>query len=154
MMRLQRVGRKNDPSYRIVVTDKRESVASGNNIDHIGSYNPKLGVIEIDAEKAKHWLSKGVQPSVTVHNMLVSKKIIDAKKKNALSRKSPIVDEEAIKKAKEEAEAKAKKEAEEIQAKKEAEEAAAKEVAEEIPAEISTEEVTAETTEKVEPAVA
>ncbi len=112
-MRLQRVGRKNDPSFRLVVTDKRESVASGRNIDHIGSYNPKAGTIVIDAEKAKHWLSKGVQPSVTVHNMLVSKKIIDAKKKNALSKKSPIIDEEAIKKAQEEAEAKAKKEAEE-----------------------------------------
>ena len=112
MMRLQRVGRKNDPSYRLVVTDKRESVASGNNIDHIGSYNPKLGIVEIDAEKAKHWLSKGVQPSVTVYNMLVSKKIIEGKKKNALSKKSPIVDEEAIKKAQEEADAKAKKDAE------------------------------------------
>jgi small subunit ribosomal protein S16 len=121
MMRLQRVGRKNDPSFRLVVTDKRESVASGRNIDLLGFYNPKLGTIEIDAEKAKHWLSQGVQPSVTVHNMLVSKKIIDAKKKNALSRKSPIVDEEAIKKAKEEAEAKAKAEADALEAEKAAE---------------------------------
>ncbi|MFM2381382.1 MAG: hypothetical protein RLZZ76_149 [Candidatus Parcubacteria bacterium] len=126
MMRLQRVGRKNDPSYRLVVTDKRESVASGNNIDTIGSYSPKIGVVEIDAEKAKYWLSQGVQPSVTVYNMLVSKKIVEGKKKNALSKKSPIVDEEAIKKAKEEAEAKAKKEAEE---------AAAKELADATPAE-------------------
>jgi small subunit ribosomal protein S16 len=137
MMRLQRVGRKNDPSYRLVVVDKRESVASGNNIDHIGSYNPKLGVIEIDGEKAKHWLSKGVQPSVTVHNMLVSKGIVEGKKKNALSKKSPIVDEEAIKKAKDEAEAKAKKEADEAQAKLDAEaaEAEAKLAAEAAPAE-------------------
>lgn len=136
-MRLQRVGRKNDPSYRLVVVDKRESVASGNNIDHIGSYSPKLGVIEIDAEKAKHWLSQGVQPSVTVYNMLVSKGIVEGKKKNALSKKSPIVDEEAIKKAKEEAEAKAKKEAEETQAKLDAEaaEAEAKLAAETAPAE-------------------
>ncbi len=136
MMRLQRVGRKNDPSYRLVVVDKRESVASGNNIDTIGSYSPKLGVIEIDAEKAKHWLSKGVQPSVTVYNMLVSKKIIEGKKKNALSKKSPIVDEEAIKKAKEEAEAKVKKEAAEAQAKLDAEaaEAEAKLAAETAPA--------------------
>jgi hypothetical protein len=48
--------------------------------------------------------------------MLVSKGIIEGKKKNALGRKSPIVDEEAIKKAKEEAEAKAQKEAEEAAA--------------------------------------
>ncbi len=113
MMRLQRVGRKNDPSFRIVVTDKRESVASGRNIDLLGSYSPKSGAIVIDADKAKHWLSQGVQPSVTVHNMLVSQKIIDAKKKNALSKKSPIIDEEKLKREKEEAEAKAQAEAEE-----------------------------------------
>jgi small subunit ribosomal protein S16 len=121
MMRLQRVGRKNDPSFRIVVTDKRESVASGRNIDLLGFYSPKAGTIEIDAEKAKHWLKNGVQPSVTVHNMLVTKKIIDAKKKNALSKKSPIVDEEALKKAKEEAEAEAKAEADALEAQKTAE---------------------------------
>ena len=131
MMRLQRVGRKNDPSYRIVVTDKRASTKSNKNIDLLGSYNPKLGVTEIDAAKAKHWLSMGVQPSVTVHNMLVSKKIIEAKKKNALSKKSPIVDEEAIKKAKEEAEAKVKAEADKVAAEEAAKAEAEKEVVEE-----------------------
>lgn len=109
MMRLQRVGRKNNPAYRIVVTDKRTGPKSNKHIDLLGSYNPKLGTVEIDGEKAKYWLSQGVQPSVTLHNMLVSKKIIEGKKLNALSKKSPIIDEEAIKKA--EAEAKAKAEA-------------------------------------------
>ena len=84
MMRLQRVGRKNEPSYRVVVVDKRTGPKSNKNIDQVGFYNPKLGVIEIDAEKAKNWLSQGVQPSDTVHNMLVSKKIVDAKKINVL----------------------------------------------------------------------
>ncbi len=84
MMRLQRVGRKNEPSYRIVVVDKRTGPKSNKNIDQLGFYNPKLGQIEIDGEKAKHWLSKGVQASDTVHNMLVSKKVIDAKKINVL----------------------------------------------------------------------
>ena len=73
----------------------------------------------------------GVQPSVTVHNMLVSKKIIEAKKKNALSKKSPIVDEEAIKKAKEEAEAKVKAEADKVAAEEAAKAEAEKEVVEE-----------------------
>jgi small subunit ribosomal protein S16 len=84
MMRLQRVGRKNEPSYRVVVVDKRASTKANKNIDQLGFYNPKLGVIEIDGEKAKHWLSHGVQASDTVHNMLVTKKIIDAKKINVL----------------------------------------------------------------------
>lgn len=120
MMRLQRVGRKNDPSYRIVVTDKRTGPKSNKHIDLLGSYNPKLGHVQIDGDKAKKWLAQGVQPSVTLHNMLVSQKIIEGKKINALSKKSPIVDEEAIKKAKEEAEAKAKQAEEQAKAEQEA----------------------------------
>lgn len=95
MMRLQRVGRKNEPSYRVVVVDKRTGPKSNKHVDHIGFYNPKLGTIEIDGEKAKYWLSKGVQASGTVHNMLVTKKIIDAKKVNVLPKKTPIVKEAA-----------------------------------------------------------
>jgi len=106
MMRLQRVGRKNDPAYRIVVTDKRTGVKSDKHVDRIGSYNPKLGTIILDTDKAKQWLSQGVQASGTMHNILVSQGVIDAKKINVLPKKSPIVDEEAIKKAEEAAAAK------------------------------------------------
>jgi len=130
MMRLQRVGRKNDPAYRIVVTDKRTGVKSDKHVDRLGSYNPKLNHIQLDAEKAKDWLSKGVQPSGTMHNILVSQKVIDAKKINVLPRKSPIVDEAAIKKAEEEA-------AKKVEAEKKAAEAA--KVAEETPVEESAE---------------
>lgn len=127
MMRLQRVGRKNDPSYRLVVVDKRTGPKSNKNIDILGSYNPKMNHVQIDTEKAKVWLSKGVQPSDTVHNILVGQKVIEAKKKNVLPKKSPIVDEEALKKAEEEA--KAKEEAE----KASTEEAPAEEMKEEAP---------------------
>ena len=129
MMRLQRIGRKNDPSYRLVVVDKRTGPKSNKHIDHLGSYNPKQGQIIINAEKAKHWLAQGVQPSDTVFNMLVGQKIVEGRKKNVLPKKSPIIDEAKLKA---EAEAKAKAEADAIAAKeaekaaKEAEEAAAK----------------------------
>ena len=136
MMRLQRVGRKNDPSYRIVVVDKRTGPKSNKNIDILGSYNPKLGQVQIDADKAKDWLTKGVQPSDTVHNILVAQKVIEGKKINALPKKSPIVDEEAIKKAEEEAKAKEEK----AKADVEAAEAPEKETTdEEAPAETTTE---------------
>ncbi|MCA9360134.1 30S ribosomal protein S16 [Candidatus Nomurabacteria bacterium] len=144
MMRLQRVGRKNDPSYRIVVTDKRTGVKSDNHVDRIGSYNPKLNHIQLDVEKAKEWLAKGVQPSDTMHNILVSQKVIEGKKINVLPKKSPIIDEEAIKKAEEEAAAKAEAE----KAAAEAAEAPAEEaVAEETPAEAVEEEAKEETPE-------
>jgi small subunit ribosomal protein S16 len=113
MMRLQRVGRKNNPAYRVVVVDKRTSTKSNKIVELIGTYNPKAGQIAINGEKAKHWLSQGVQASDTVHNMLVSQKIIDAKKRNALPKKSPILDEAKVKA---EAEAKARVEADKLAA--------------------------------------
>jgi small subunit ribosomal protein S16 len=106
MMRLQRVGRKNDPSYRIVVTDKRTGPKSDKHVDRLGSYNPKMNQVQLDIAKAKEWIQKGVQPSGTMHNILVSQKVIDGKKINVLPKKSPIVDEEALKRAAEEAAAK------------------------------------------------
>ncbi len=116
-MRLQRIGRKNNPTYRVIVTDSRNAAKRGRSVDLIGSYEPKAGKFQIDGEKAKYWISKGVQVSDTVYNHLVSQKVIEGKKKNALPRKSPIVDEAKIKaeaeaKAKAEADAKAKAEAE------------------------------------------
>jgi len=112
MMRLQRVGRKNDPSYRIVVTDKRTGPKSDKHVDRIGSYNPKMNSVQLDAVKAKEWLAKGVQPSDTVYNILIGQKVVEGRKINVLPKKSPIVDEEALKRAAEEAAAKAKAEAE------------------------------------------
>ncbi len=106
-MRLQRVGRKNNPSYRVIVTDSRNAAKRGRSVDLLGSYDPKSGKFQIDGEKAKHWISKGVQVSDTVYNFLVSQKVVEGKKRNALSRKTPIVDEAKIKA---EAEAKVAKE--------------------------------------------
>lgn len=93
-MRLQRVGRKNDPSYRIVVTNKRTGPKSDKHVDRIGSYNPKLKNFQLDEDKAKEWLAKGVQPSDTMHNLLISKGVIKGKKINVLPKKTPIVSEE------------------------------------------------------------
>lgn len=138
MMRLQRVGRKNDPSFRIVVTDKRTSVKSDSHIDRLGSYNPKTKNFIIDADKAREWIAKGVQPSDTMHNLLITQKVIEGKKVNVLPKKSPIIDEAAIKKAEEEAAAKAKAEAEQAAAALEVEVVADVESApkEETPAEV------------------
>ncbi len=135
MMRLQRVGRKNDPSYRIVVVDKRTGPKSNKNIAILGSYNPKLNHVQVDKDAAKVWLSKGVQPSDTVHNILVGQKVIEGKKINVLPKKSPIVDEEALAR---EAEEKAAAEAAAAEAAnapaEEASTEAAEEVADETPA--------------------
>jgi small subunit ribosomal protein S16 len=122
-MRLQRIGRKNQPSFRVVVTDSRNAQVRGRHVDIVGAYEPRQGTFEIDAEKAKKWISQGVQPSDTVYNFLITKKIIEGKKKNVLGKKSPIIDEAKIKaeaEAKAAAEEKARKEAEEAKAAAEA----------------------------------
>ena len=84
MMRLQRIGRKNSPTYRVIVTDKRESTKSNRFAEIVGTYEPKAGTVTLKADRITHWLKMGVKASPTVHNMLVSKKIIEGKKINVL----------------------------------------------------------------------
>jgi small subunit ribosomal protein S16 len=93
-IRLQRIGRKNSPHFRVLVVDHRESPKTGNFVEVIGSYEPKLGKFEVKADRVKHWMSHGATPSDTMHNFLIDKKIITGKKINVLSRKSPIKKDE------------------------------------------------------------
>lgn len=76
-MRLTRMGDKKSPFYRVVITDSR-TARDGAYIDKVGYYNPKTqpAQIVIDAEKAKDWLAKGVQPTDTVKNILVNEGIL------------------------------------------------------------------------------
>lgn len=71
-MRLVRMGDKKSPVYRIVVVDARKA-ATGEYIDKVGFYDPKSQpvTLNVDVEKAKDWLSKGVQPTETVKSLLV-----------------------------------------------------------------------------------
>lgn len=107
MLRLQRIGRRNEPHYKIVVIEKTKGPKSQKYIDIVGSYNPKMGTVTMNEDKVKKHLTNGVQPSDTVYNMLVTKGLIEGRKKNVLPKKSPIIDEQKIAREKEEAEAKA-----------------------------------------------
>jgi small subunit ribosomal protein S16 len=90
-IRLQRVGRKHEPTFRLVLTDSQNSTKSGRYLEVLGNHDPRQkDKTIIDADRVKHWISKGAQPSETVHNMLISKKIIEGKKVNVLPKKSPI----------------------------------------------------------------
>ena len=96
-IRLQRIGRKNSPHFRVVVVDHRESPKTGNFVEVIGSYEPKLGNFVVKADRVLHWMSHGALPSDTMHNFLVEKKIIVGKKINVLPKKSPIKKDEPAK---------------------------------------------------------
>lgn len=93
---MQRTGRINTPSYRIVVVEHTASPKAGKFVDKVGTYDPKSKQRVLDAERIKHWLSVGAKPSATVHNMLVSLGVIDGKKINVLPKyKEPVKEEVA-----------------------------------------------------------
>jgi len=94
-IRFQRTGRKNDASFRIVVSEKARHPLAGNPLEVVGSHNPKTKQTVIDADKVKHWISKGAQASGTVNNLLVSKGVIQGKKENVRNTKvAPKTEEE------------------------------------------------------------
>ena len=81
-MRLFRMGDKKNPIYRVVVVDSRKA-ATGEYIDCVGHYRPTYEPAELDinVELAKDWLSKGVQPTETVKNLLVKAGAIEKSEK-------------------------------------------------------------------------
>ncbi len=70
-IRLMRMGAKKRPFYRVVVADSR-SPRDGRFIENIGKYHPLQhpSLIDIDEERALHWLQNGAQPSEPVRNLL------------------------------------------------------------------------------------
>lgn len=87
MIRLQRVGRKNDPSFRVVITEKANAAKSGAFLEVVGSYDARKDRVQLKPDRIQHWLSHGAKASATVHNILVNAKVINAPKVNALPSK-------------------------------------------------------------------
>lgn len=80
-MRFNRVGKKNAPQFRIVVQEKTMA-PGGRHVEIVGSWNPhkKQGVFKND--RIAYWRNNGVQLSDSVHNLLVSKSVIEAEKRS------------------------------------------------------------------------
>lgn len=88
-IRLQRVGRKNEPQFRFVLTDRRNAAKSGKFLEVLGFFDfRKDGKHNIDGERVKELIAKGAIPTDTVHNYLVQNKIIEGKKRNVLPKKT------------------------------------------------------------------
>ena len=67
-----RMGKKKQPTYRVVAADSRKA-RNGRFIEIVGTYNPRQepSLVEIDNERALHWLRHGAQPSERVQKLLV-----------------------------------------------------------------------------------
>jgi len=70
-IRLARHGSNKNPIYRVVVADSRVP-RDGRTLEEIGRYNPQMepSLVEIDADRAREWISRGAQPTETVRKLL------------------------------------------------------------------------------------
>ncbi len=89
VIRLTRRGKKNQPFFRVVVIDKRRSAKGGRAAEILGYVNPLTKKNSFEKERILYWLSKGAQPSSTVHNLLINEKIIEGKKIHVSGMKKP-----------------------------------------------------------------
>lgn len=94
-IRLQRTGRKHETTFRIVVTDSKNSTKSGKLLEVVGAYDPRRDdTTVINADRVKYWMSVGAGLTGTVNNLFLSKKIIEGKKVNVLPKKTVAKKEE------------------------------------------------------------
>ncbi|MDD4901118.1 MAG: 30S ribosomal protein S16 [Patescibacteria group bacterium] len=88
IIRLARIGKKNKPLYRLVISQKQKDLY-GTSLEILGSYNPHAKTLKANNEKIKYWLSRGAGMSPTVNNLLIEKKIIEGKKVKATRNRKP-----------------------------------------------------------------
>src|SRR3989338_5482463 len=85
-IKLSRTGKNKEPHYRLIVLEKTKD-PWGDYLENLGYINMRTDphIYDLKDDRIKHWISKGAQPTPTVHNILVSKGIIIAPKKNVSS---------------------------------------------------------------------
>ncbi len=78
-IKLQRIGKKHQPSYRLVVAEKRSKL-NAPPVEDLGSYNPSIKKANFVSDRVFHWIKMGAQPTATVHNLLVKEGVLNAPK--------------------------------------------------------------------------
>lgn len=74
-IRLQRLGRKGYPTYRLAVQESQRHPSSGRVVAYVGSYNPHTKEAKLDTEKVEFYLKNGAQPTPRVAKLLKENKI-------------------------------------------------------------------------------
>lgn len=84
-IRLSRIGKKGQPSYRFIVSEKGRD-PWGKSLEILGSYNPLTNPAKVVLEKERvlYWISKGAQTSDTVNNILINEGIIQGEKRKLM----------------------------------------------------------------------
>jgi|GEM_PF-346184 len=98
VIRLFRAGKKNQPFFKVVVTDKKNPPKGGRPLEVLGFYNPLTKEKDFKKERILYWISVGAKPSATVNNLLVSENILKGekikshKKKKVKKESAPLAD--------------------------------------------------------------
>lgn len=74
-IRLQRIGRKGTPVYRVAVQESQRHPSSGRVVAYVGAYNPHSKEVKIDTEKVSFYLNNGAQPTPRVVRILSEQKV-------------------------------------------------------------------------------
>ncbi|MFA5991032.1 MAG: 30S ribosomal protein S16 [Candidatus Doudnabacteria bacterium] len=95
-IRLQRTGKKNQADFRIVLAEK-EAPVQKKFTEVLGAYNPRKKTFQIKEDRIKYWLGQKIELSETIHNLFVTKGLVDGKKVKAFSiPKKPVVAEAPV----------------------------------------------------------
>ncbi|MFA7201537.1 MAG: 30S ribosomal protein S16 [Candidatus Paceibacterota bacterium] len=78
-IKLRPIGKKKQISYRIVIGEKRSKL-DGKSLEDIGWYNPHTNKFSVNAERVQYWMKSGAMPTDSVHNILVTAKLIEGTK--------------------------------------------------------------------------
>lgn len=78
-IKLKRIGKKHQASYRVVVSERRSKL-KGDYTEDLGWYNPRTKEAKLESDRIKYWMGVGAKLSDTMHNLLVKNGLLDAKK--------------------------------------------------------------------------
>ncbi len=79
-IKLQRIGKKHQPSYRLVVAEARSKMIAPP-VEDLGAYDPFTKKGTLKADRVSHWLKVGAQPTPTAHNLLINQGVVKMAKK-------------------------------------------------------------------------
>jgi small subunit ribosomal protein S16 len=87
-IKLQKIGRKHQPSFRLVVAEKRSKLISPP-IEDLGSFQPSTKTLTCNRDRVLYWIGKGAQPTNTAHNILVKNGVIPGPKRSVKAKNPP-----------------------------------------------------------------
>ena len=83
-LRLQRLGKAKQPTYRLIISEKKHDTQYGA-LEILGNFNPRDKKFILKADRVKYWLEKGAQASNTVYNLLLKEGVVTGKKRKSVA---------------------------------------------------------------------